>query len=210
METTELLRPAFAASENAADVIGQNLEADTANESAMNKAEIIAELEKMVASRLFSGHPWLPDKEIISAYDRKLRQMGLIEQVRTEPPTWQCTPLGKELGVKLFEVFMGLWSEWEVPFILKEYDLLNESELRVILTCMTEANAERLLSGYVKGAYFDYRETTTTPVTSEEILLSIARSLRASAEELRRSRPRSPREDGDGLVSLMPLARSSR
>ena len=63
----------------------------------MNKAEIIAELENMVAARLFSGQPWLADRETNSAYDRKLIEMGLIEQVGDEPPTWRNTSLGNEL-----------------------------------------------------------------------------------------------------------------
>ena len=124
----------------------------------MNKAEIIAELESMVAARLFSGQPWLADRETISAYDRKLIQMGLIEQVRDEPPTWRNTSLGNELDVDLFQVFMGLWCEWEVPLILKEHGLLTESEFDAIIECTSEANAELLLSGYVKRAYFDYRK----------------------------------------------------
>jgi hypothetical protein len=109
MESTELLRPALAASESAADAIRQNPEADNANESAINKAEIIAELENMVAARLFSGQPWLADRETISAYHRKLIQMGLVEQVCVEPPTWQYTPLGKEVDIELYQVFIGLW-----------------------------------------------------------------------------------------------------
>ena len=102
----------------------------TTEVSAMNKAEIIAELENMVAARLFSGQPWLADCETNSAYDRKLIQMGLVEQVRDEPPTWRNTPLGNELDVDLFQVFMGLWYEWEVPLILEEYGLIDESRVR--------------------------------------------------------------------------------
>lgn len=128
--------------------------------SAMNKAEIIAELENMVAARLFGRQPWLADREIISAYHRKLIQMGLVEQVCAEPQTWRNSPLGKELDVDLFEVFMGLWDEWEVPMILKDYHLLDESEADAILERMSQANAERVLSGYVKRAYLDYRKAS--------------------------------------------------
>jgi hypothetical protein len=127
----------------------------------MNKAKIIAELENMVVARLFSGRPWLADRETISAYHRRLIQIGLIEQIRDEPQTWRNTPLGKELDVDLFQVFIGLWDGWEVPLILEEYGLLNESEFDAIIECTTsEANAERLLSGYVKRAYFIYRKAT--------------------------------------------------
>jgi len=126
----------------------------------MNKAKIIVELENMVVARLFSGRPWLADRETISAYHRKLIQMGLVEQVCVEPQTWRNTPLGKELDVDLFQVFMGIIYEWDVPIILEEHGFLNESEFDAIIECTSEANAEGLLSGYVKRAYFIYRKAT--------------------------------------------------
>jgi len=81
--------------------------------SAMNKAKIIMELENMVAARLFGRQPWLADRETFSAVNRKLIQMGLVEVVCVEPLTWRISPLGKELDVELFEVFMGLFDEQE-------------------------------------------------------------------------------------------------
>jgi hypothetical protein len=124
----------------------------------MNKAEIIAELENMVAARLFSGQPWIADWETASSYHRKLMQMGLLEQVRAEPQAWRITPLGKELDVDLFQAFMGLRYEWEVQLILDKYGLINDSEFNAIPECTSDANAERLLNWYVKRAYFDYRK----------------------------------------------------
>jgi hypothetical protein len=126
----------------------------------MNKAKIIAELENMVVARLFSCQPWLADWETCSAYNRKLIQMGLVEEVCVEPQTWRYTPLGKELDIDLFHVFIGLFCEWEVPGILEKYGLLSESEADTILESMTGANSETVLSGYVKRAYFDYRKAT--------------------------------------------------
>jgi hypothetical protein len=126
----------------------------------MNKAKIIAELENMVVARLFSRQPWLADWETCSAYDRKLIQMGLVEQVCVEPQIWRNTPLGKELDVDLFQVFIGLVAEWDALSILEQYGLLHWSEADAILERMSEANAERVLSGYVKRAYFDYRKAT--------------------------------------------------
>ena len=122
----------------------------------MNKAKIISELENMVVARLFGRQPWLADRETYSAVKRKLIQMGLVEVVRDEPLTWQITPLGKELDVDLFEVFMGIKWKCDVPIILAEHGLLNELEFDAILECMSEANAD--LSGYVKRAYFVYRK----------------------------------------------------
>jgi hypothetical protein len=137
------------------------LKLTVAGKATMNKAQIIAELESMVVARLFGRQRWLADREMISAYDRKFIQMGLVERVCVESQTWRNnTPLGKELDVDLFQVFIGLFDKWEVPSILENYGLLSESEADAILECMTEANAERVLSGYVKRAYFDYRNVT--------------------------------------------------
>ena len=86
----------------------------TTEVSAMSKAEIIAALENMVVARLFSGQPWLADRETNSAYHRKLIQMGLLEQVCEKPRTWRNTPLGNELDVDLFSVFKN---HWHLPFI---------------------------------------------------------------------------------------------
>ena len=135
----------------------------TTEVSAMNKAEIIAELESMAVARLFSGQPWLADPETCSAIWRKLIQMGLLEQVRYEPTRWRTTPLGKELDVDLFEVFMGLWYEWDVVMILEDYHLIDEAEADALyarMARMGEADTESFLIGYVKRAYLDYRKAS--------------------------------------------------
>jgi hypothetical protein len=129
--------------------------------SAMNKAEIIAELENMVVARLFSRQPWLANRETISAVHRKLIEMGLVEVVCVEPQTWRHSPLGEELNVDLFEAFMGLWYEWDVVMILEDYHLTDEAEADALyarMARMGEADAESVLIGYVKRAYFDYRK----------------------------------------------------
>jgi hypothetical protein len=121
----------------------------------MNKAEIIAELESMAVARLFSGQPWLADWETFSAFNRKLVQMGLVEQV--EPETWRYTSLGKEVDVGLFEVFMGLIHEWDVLATLGHYGLIDESEGYEICECKSDAEAESVLIGYAKRAYHRWK-----------------------------------------------------
>ena len=111
----------------------------------------------MVVARLFSGQPWLADPETCSAVNRKLIEMGLLKQVHDDPIiAWRITPLGRELDVELFHVFLGVRHYYEVPLILEEYGLLSESEFYTI--CASDVDAETLLSGYVKRAYFDYRK----------------------------------------------------
>ena len=125
----------------------------------MNKAQIIAELHNMVVARL--GRPWPADREAVSAVRRKLKQMGLVEQVRDEPLAWRITPLGEELDVDLFADFMGVTWAWEVPITLERAGLLSESECDAIFECTSETDAETLLAKYVKRAYFDYRNRRT-------------------------------------------------
>jgi len=125
----------------------------------MNKAKIIAELENMVVARLFGRQRWLADRETCPALHRKLVQMGLVECVCAETDIWRSSTLGKELDVDLFGVFLGLFEEWVVPSILERYRLIDEPEADDICERMFEdnADAESVLSGYVKRAYFDYR-----------------------------------------------------
>lgn len=123
----------------------------------MTKAQIVQELEDMVMARLFSRRRWLADAETCIAVNRKLVQLGLLEIIGDEPtPTrWQTTALGKELNVDLFQVFFGIIYEDDVPTILEHYRLIDESEFDAICDC--NDNAECALMGYVKRAYFKYR-----------------------------------------------------
>jgi hypothetical protein len=137
--------------------------------TAMNKTEIIAELENMAVARLFGGGPWLADRETVDATYQKLIQMGLVEQVCAEPQTWRNTPLGKELDVDLFVVFLGVHWEWEVPGILEDYRLLDGLEADAIFECTSEANAESVLIGYVRRAYLDYRMESENVRTARDM-----------------------------------------
>src|SRR5689334_17434915 len=123
----------------------------------MNKTKIISELENMVVARLFGRQPWLADPETCLAVHSKLIQMGLVEVVCPEPQTWRATPLGKELEVDLFEVFLGSWDPWEVPMILEDYHLIDKAEAEALYARMDKADPESILIGYVKRAYFVYR-----------------------------------------------------
>jgi hypothetical protein len=124
----------------------------------MRKAKIISELENMVVARLFGRQPWLADRETCAAIIRKLLELGLWECISVEPRTWRITPLGKELDVELFNVFLGMTEEWEVPIILEQYRLIDESEADAFYSMEKAADASAVLSGYVKRAYFVYRK----------------------------------------------------
>lgn len=125
----------------------------------MNKAEIVAELEAMAWYRLFSCPQWLADRETCYTVHQKLIKMGLVECISSD--TWRHTPLGTELDVDLFEVFMGLFDVWEVPWILEDHRLIQERESDLMCARMSrKANPEFVLVGYVRRAYFDYGKAT--------------------------------------------------
>ena len=50
--------------------------------------------------------------------------------------------------------------EWDVVTILEDYRLIDASDADVIYARMSNDNAESVLTGYVKRAYFDYRKAT--------------------------------------------------
>jgi hypothetical protein len=127
----------------------------------LNKAEIVAELEAMVSTRLFGRGQWLTDHETACAVHQKLVNLGLVERVSDESDTWRNTALGNEMDVDLFGVFMGFFDVWDVPCILESRCLIDEMELDDIYERMdTKANPETVVIGYVKRAYLDYRNAT--------------------------------------------------
>jgi hypothetical protein len=127
--------------------------------SEMTKAEIVVELEAMAWNRLFNCRPWLADRETFYAIHQKLIKMGLVEHITSD--TWQNTPLGKELDIDLFEAFMGLFDEWEVPYILEDHRLIDQWESDSICARMSrKANSESVLLECVRRAYLDYGKAT--------------------------------------------------
>ena len=93
----------------------------------------------MVVARLFSGQRWPADRETCAAIIRKLIQLGLWEPIA--PSGWRITPLGKELDVELFRVFLGMIEEWEVPMILEQFRLIDASEADAFYSMEKAADA---------------------------------------------------------------------
>ena len=123
--------------------------------SELTKAEIVAELEAMAWHRLFTCRRWLAGRETVHAVNQKLIKMGLLERISSD--TWQTTPLGRELDVDLFEVFIGVIDEWDALSILEEYDLIDEWDFDSLYARMSrKANPEVVLVGAVREAYLDY------------------------------------------------------
>jgi hypothetical protein len=129
--------------------------------AAGRRAEIVAELEAMVSMRLFGHHQWPAERETVFAALQRFKDLGLVRSIPGQPDTWQDTPLGKEVDVGLFGVFIGLIDLWNVPIILQYRRLINESESGDIYEQMSrKVNPESILMEYVRRAYFDSRKAS--------------------------------------------------
>ncbi len=95
----------------------------------MAKRAVIAEIQKMILTRLYGEGMWLADRDAVDVINRRLRQLGLQETVPEDPSSTRATALGNELNLDLIMVFLGLWAEQEVPWKLMNYGLFDEYDL---------------------------------------------------------------------------------
>ncbi len=111
----------------------------------------------MVHSRLFGRRPWLADREACDAMGRKLRDMGLDEQVLGWPGAARSTNFGKEQHLDLVMVFMGLWDACEVPIILEDYGLIDDLECDKIYDQLEAGvDPEHVMLRIVRQAYLEF------------------------------------------------------
>ena len=92
-------------------------------------SNIQTELHAMIDHCLFGPDPWPDSSEFNLALSKRLRQLGLDEQVAGAPdgPT-STTALGKAHHLDLVMVFIGLWEIGEVPIILESFGIIDEYE----------------------------------------------------------------------------------
>lgn len=123
----------------------------------IEKRAVIQGLHAMMVTRLFCGRPWLADRETCDALRRKLCELSLEEPVSGENHTTKSTALGNELRLELVMVFIGLWDECEIPWILESHGLIGEIECDRIVELLETCNdPERLLRPIVRKAYRNY------------------------------------------------------
>jgi hypothetical protein len=123
----------------------------------MDRGQLELTLHHMIVTRLFCAEQWIVDREISMAITRKLTEMALQERVPEDARTIRRTPLGNMLNVDLLIVFMGMWDCFEVPDILWENGLIDDSESRFLLDLLFAGrDPERTLRKRVQQAYFRY------------------------------------------------------
>ena len=123
----------------------------------MDKRTVITKLHAMIVTRLFSSRPWLADKETCAALWSTFNQMGLEEIVPGETETYRNTDLGREHQMDLIMAFTGYWCEWEIPWILENYGLIDEIEYELISDRLEAGHdPERVMLPFVRRAYLDF------------------------------------------------------
>ncbi len=123
----------------------------------MNRSKLLTQIHAIVDARLFSGCPWPADREACDALSRTFVQMGLRKQVPGDTETSMTTALGREHHLDLIMVFTGLWCEWEVPSILQEHGLIDQSEFEFIFDQLEAGtDPEDVMFPVVRKAYFEY------------------------------------------------------
>jgi hypothetical protein len=121
------------------------------------KSDVIQTVHAMIHERLFGDRPWLVDREAAWAVNRKLKGLGLNEQVILgELYSLRETPLGGELNINLMKVFMGMWEPYEVPMIFADHGLLSEDEILDVEECLYEESPETALLPLVRRAFFQH------------------------------------------------------
>ena len=133
-----------------------------------SKAEIIKTIHALLHESLFGSRPWLAGYDTVCGLIEQLNRLGLQEPVPGKLNTWRATPLGNELNIDLMEVFMGLWAPSEVPFILKQNDLVSEDEAFEVYRRVIEGeehgmaeDLELILLPLVRHAFFRYFQGNT-------------------------------------------------
>jgi hypothetical protein len=91
----------------------------------MNKSVALQELNKLVDEILFGSGRWPPDPGPVCS---RLSEMGLTEKLARDPQSSMYTELGKTVQVDIFEVFLGVYDEAEIPFILEQFGLFRRAE----------------------------------------------------------------------------------
>ncbi len=174
-------------------------------QSLVDRSAVMKELHAMLGVRLFGNGPWLAGGEAALSIGRKLQSLGLEEVIDrgTRP-----TILGRELKLDLIEVFLGIFYEGEVPWILEEHGLLDSETAEDLMARRTSLKMRKAFCG--RSSRMHSFVTLIPPaVATEPMKLSGEPAKSAGANALPQRRPRGCRLPYARDVAIARLRRSS-
>jgi hypothetical protein len=121
----------------------------------MDKVAIICKLHEIVDHYLLGSGTWPAHWDLLPAFRKTIRDLGLDEEVPDSPGTTRSTPLGKELKLDLMMAFVGAWDLSEIPYVLVEHGYIEEIQAEELWTDSL-VDFERKLRWLVLRAYYDF------------------------------------------------------
>lgn len=120
----------------------------------MDKRTAIKRLHAMIDTRMFGESSWLADRDACISIHEQLKHLEL--EVETDGSS-SATALGKALQLDLAMVFLGTWHEWEIPRVLEQYGLIDESDELLLYDQLDDNDdPEQILRPWVERAFFDH------------------------------------------------------
>jgi hypothetical protein len=89
----------------------------------------LQQLNALIDEILFGQENWPPDPQIVFV---KLNELGLEVGVPGDPSSSRSTELGRAVGINLYMAFLGVYSEDEIPMILKPYGIFAAEEAEML------------------------------------------------------------------------------
>src|SRR5262249_1250631 len=97
---------------------------------------------------------WFAYEDEIPRLFKLVIETGLAELVSGEPDRWQATVLGKQVGVDLLVIFLGIFDEFGAVEILADYGLIDgRGADRVWDLLFAGHHPEVVLKPIVRAAY---------------------------------------------------------
>jgi hypothetical protein len=126
--------------------------------------KIPSKVQTKIMSRLFGAGRWFAYEDEIPRLFKLIMKTGLAELVPGQPKWWQATVLGKQVGVDLLVIFLGIFDAFEAAEILANHGFMDDREVdRIWETLFTDpdptvvlfrgSDPEAVLKPVVRAAY---------------------------------------------------------
>jgi len=117
-------------------------------------AKTPSEVQSIAMSRLFGADRWFAYEDEISRLFNLITKTGLAELVPGKPDKWQATALGKQVGVDLLVIFLGIFDEFGAVEMLMDHGFIDGGEAdRIWDLLFAGHDPEVVLKPIVRAAY---------------------------------------------------------